>query len=106
MTDEKKDRLCLGPAIAENTYPFVRKSADGTLSGGLISDDASKLPRVTGALSLKRLEGNECEVIEDIKMTSSYYTEDSPRSGPAKVNNPQYLSGWDRIFGNKTVGDA
>lgn len=109
MTDEKekKDRIYLGPALAENTCPFIRKSADGTISGGIVSDDASKLPRVTGMLDLKRIKGNEFEVNEDIQMTSPYYAEDSPRSGPAKANNANFISGWDRIFGgSKTVGES
>lgn len=112
MSDEKKDRLCLGSAIAENTYPFIRKSANGELSGGIVSDDASKLPVCSGLLDLHHLEGREYEVREDIHMTAPYYSEDrsSPaegRSGPANVNSADYLAGWDRIFGgNKTVGEA
>jgi hypothetical protein len=30
----------------------------------------------------------------------------APGSGPAKVSSPSYRDGWDRIFGNKTVGQA
>ena len=30
----------------------------------------------------------------------------APGVGPAKVNTPAYRNGWDRIFGNTTVGQA
>lgn len=107
MSDEKKDRLYLGPAVADNTHVFIRKTPSGEVSGGLVSDDPSKLPACKGMLDLHPIEGNEFEVRNDIHMTAPYYSEDrKSHAGPANVNSANYLSGWDRIFGSKTVGEA
>lgn len=107
MCDEEKkdcdgaDELIAGPEISEGVRPFVRHMSDHTIVSGVMKTAKDGQP-VNGSemVHLTQIEGNRYGV-------ESIYDASKPdRVGPSKVVSKKYRDGWDRIFGDKTVGQA
>lgn len=101
MDDDRKgkDQLALGPDLGGGLRPFIRHLPDHQLTVGLCSPIVEGRP-TSG--DLVRIKESEHEGVFDVE---SLY-EPNRRlegSGPSNVNSKAYLSGWDRIFGGKTV---
>jgi len=103
--DDKKccgDELIAGPELNGGMRPFVRHTADHQITAGLMGT-AKEGQTVNGTelVQLTRIEGERYAV-------KSLY-DDAPRQdrvGPSKIVSNKYRDGWDRIFGEKTVGQA
>jgi hypothetical protein len=91
-----KDELIIGPVIDDaGSRPFLRRSPEGEISGGILSDDTTNSK---GAVELAPLGGSRFEVLKVTRYTSA---------GPAQVASPAYRDGWSRIFGGRApVGEA
>jgi len=107
MSDEEKkncggDELIAGPELSNGMRPFIRHSPDHEITGGLITSAKDGQP-VNGSelVQLTRIEGERYAV-------KSLYDASVPsdRAGPSKVVSDEYRDGWDRIFGNRTIGQA
>ena len=114
MSDEKKpcergDTVLMGPEVGGGERLFVRHTAEHEIQMGTLHPLADGESIGTG--SVLALEPGEQP--GHFKVTDSYEAGGRPEAGaaatakgPAKVNTPAYRSGWDALFGQKTVGVA
>lgn len=90
-----EDVLTAGPVQEDGTQPYIRLTNNHIETGTLtIMQDGQAAPPDATLVSLKRRDDGRYDVQE------------LHRTGPAKVSSDAFRSGWDRIFGNKTVGQA
>jgi len=94
----KKDLIRMGPEIEEGRHPYIRTHPNGDVSTGLIGAPCAEGAMMGDCLCLKHEEGPRFEVIHEHRASGP--------KGPPKVSTDEYRSGWDGIFGKKTVGEA
>jgi hypothetical protein len=99
MGKDKKDMLTMGPELEDGRYPYIRERPDGTMSTGLVGPPCADGQPMGDALFLKHDEGPVFEVVHEHHGAKK-------AKGPVKVTTDAYRSGWDGIFGSKTVGQA
>jgi hypothetical protein len=93
------DEVFLGPSLGDGTHAVVRHNGDHRIEYGTarILEPGQTPPNNGEHLRLRPKGGSVYEVRP---------VEKGERSGPAQVSTRAYRSGWDNIFGNKTVGQA
>ncbi len=109
MGDQKRcphhgeDVVHLGPELEDGGHPYVRHHPDGSVRGGVLRLAAEGMPLYDGALQLRHRGPGPI-----FNVTNEYKREVAQPEcpGPAKVATPAYRTGWDNIFGNRTVGQA
>jgi hypothetical protein len=96
-----RDIVHLGPQISEDgARVALRHTKDHQIQQGILKPVKEGQPLDSTCLSLDPLEDGSFAVQE-------LYTPPSQKTpGPAMVNSPAFQTGWDRIFGNRTVGVA
>lgn len=106
MSEEKKscgDELIAGPELSNGVRPFVRHTSDHTVTGGFMKMAKDGQPANGSELvQLTRIEGERYAV----KSLYDGTPKSDDRVGPSKVVSDEYRAGWDRIFGNKAIGQA
>lgn len=110
MSDETKcdgkDTIHLGPVVdAKGTRACVRHTKDHQVLPGFVRQvkDGSPIHKGDQLINLNYREADGCFDVEEV------YSAKAPAesaAGPAMVNSENFKSGWDRIFGNRTVGVA
>jgi hypothetical protein len=112
MSDEKShkcdcsDELIAGPEMSHGVRPFIRHTKDHKVVGGVMRVVKDGCPINGGGelVQLTHVEGDRFKV--EFLYGESDYSSECSCSGPSKVTTEAYRSGWDRIFGNKEIGQA
>jgi len=102
MADDKptEDVLYCGPVIDPDGTQVCVRARGGSIEPAFLTPGTQPRPEGSLAVALTpRSEPNAFD-LEEVQETFS------DRSGPAQVNSERYRSGWDRIFGSRTVGVA
>jgi len=95
------DELTAGPLLPGGVRPFLRHTADHQIQAGILTPIGEGEPIYEGAVALEHKGGDRYNVTE-----LRPKTDDQGHKGPARVNSKKYLTNYDAIFGNKTVGQA
>lgn len=100
--DLPKDAMALGPVVNDRGDRSFLWNRGEVCQEGVVSfpkDGDPLTPGTTYAHILKREDG-----YYDVK--EPFEVPGASSHGPAIVNSKAYLSGWDTIFGQKTIGQA
>jgi hypothetical protein len=100
------DELIAGPETSQGVRPFIRHTRDHKIVGGVMATAKEGRPINSGGelVQLTHIDGDRFKV-ESLYGEPSH-SEECSCPGPSKVATEAYRSGWDRIFGNKEVGQA
>ncbi len=98
--DSPHDVAHVGPSLPDGSRPVIRHKTDGTDQIGMLvpMKDGQTLPPGAELVCTEPLEGDL------VKMTSLHGG--GEHKGPAKAATPAYRTGYEAIFGKKTVGQA
>jgi hypothetical protein len=112
MADDDNDNggndfMKVGPDLGEGFRPYVRHKSDCSMETGWVKPHPDGKP-IGDADGLIQLEGREDGDVFNVRTLYERVRGDvaGDKNGPAMVSSPAYRDGWDRIFGNKTVGQA
>ena len=100
------DTLTLGPDLGDGARPFIRHRSDHSMETGI-----ARPPRDGESINssdVVHLHHRGPGPVYDVEVLYEHAARaaEEEGSGPAMVNSEAYRTGWDQIFGSRTVGQA
>lgn len=102
------DFMKVGPDLGDGFRPYVRHKSDCSMETGWVKPHADGEPIgfADGLVQLEGREGSDVFNVRTLYERPRQADTAGEKSGPAMVSSDAFRSGWDRIFGNKTIGQA
>jgi len=101
MPDKKEDVLLMGPDLGDGTRACLRNNG-GVFSAGTLATIKDGQPISSELVRLTQRTGN----LYDVEQLYDPSPGSDEKSGPSQVATDDYRTGWEAIWGTKTVGEA